>query len=66
MCIRDSFPRFTADAQQGAAQFLLDLQAIVDAGPDAFGSDAVGVLLSGALLMVDAWASGECEAFFMV
>jgi hypothetical protein len=60
------FPRFTADAQQGAAQFLLDLQAIVDAGPDAFGSDAVGVLLSGALLMVDAWASGECEAFFMV
>ncbi|MDO8361322.1 MAG: M28 family peptidase [Actinomycetota bacterium] len=59
------FPRFSNADQAGAAKFLADLQGIVDAGPAAFGGDAIGILLNGSLLMVNAWATGPCEAFFM-
>ncbi len=44
-------------------QFLEDLQAIVDAGPDAFDDDAVGTLLSGSAGIVSALSTGECDGF---
>ena len=45
---------FPPDQQVTIAQFYLDLQAIVDAGPEAFDAEAVGTLLGGAANMVGA------------
>lgn len=44
-------------------QFLEDLQAIVDAGPDAFDDAAVGTLLEGSVGIVSALSTGECDGF---
>ncbi len=44
-------------------QFLADLEAMVDAGPDLFGASAVSTLLSGSAALVDALTTGECDGF---
>jgi hypothetical protein len=52
-------PGYQADGEQ----FLADLEAMVDAGPDAFDDAAVGTLLGGSAALVEALASGECDGF---
>jgi hypothetical protein len=50
-------------AQEAAAeQFLIDLQAVVDAGVDAFDDAANTTLLGGAVDLVSALAEVECDA----
>lgn len=44
-------------------QFLADLEAMVDAGPDRFGAAAVSTLLSGSAALLDALTTGECDGF---
>jgi hypothetical protein len=44
-------------------QFLANLQAMVDAGPDAFDDTAVATLLGGSSGLVSALASGPCDGF---
>lgn len=57
------FGRFSAPDQATAEQFLADLETIVDAGPEAFDDDAVGVLLQGSVALVRALSTGECDGF---
>jgi hypothetical protein len=45
------FGQFTPEEQVTSEQFLIDLQAIVDAGPDAFDGAAVSAMLSGAVAL---------------
>ena len=51
------------DAEDLAEQYLSDLEAIVDAGPDAFDGAANGILLVGAVGLVSALAAGSCDAY---
>ena len=44
-----------------AEQFLVDLGAVVDTGPDAFDGAATVVLLEGAGRFIEALAQAECE-----
>lgn len=46
-----------------ARQFLVDLQAVVDAGPDEFDDFANDVLLRGAVDLVFAFAGGPCDPY---
>ena len=48
-------------AQATYEQYHLDLIAIVDAGPEAFNEEAIGILLSGAVAMVDALTKAPCQ-----
>ena len=57
------FGRFSSAAEASSNQFLADLQAIVDAGPAAFGDESVGVLLGGSVGFVEALTDGECDGF---
>jgi hypothetical protein len=57
------FPRFDAEGQVTASQFVADLGAIVDAGPAAFDDAAIGTLLSGTIAIVELWSTGECDGF---
>ena len=57
------FERFSPDAQATAEQFLIDLQAMVDAGEQAFDDAAVSTLLGGSVDFVEALSSGECDGF---
>ena len=57
------FPRFSDEDEETANQFVEDLGAIVDAGPDAFDGAAVSALLTGTVSIVTAWATGECDGF---
>jgi hypothetical protein len=50
-------------ARAAIAQYLIDLQAIVDAGPAAFDDVADGILLGGAVVLVSALEELECDAF---
>ena len=50
------------EAQGVYEQYRLDLHAIIDAGLDAFNLDAVGILLSGAVALVDALTHAPCQA----
>ena len=59
----DDFDRFSDADRAAAEQFVVDLQAVVDAGPAAFDDTAVGVLLSGSITLVSAWENGECDGF---
>ena len=59
------FGRFSDADRAAAEQFVVDLQAIADAGPDTFDDTAVGVLLSGSITLVSAWESGECDGFLV-
>jgi hypothetical protein len=60
---QQDFGLFTPDQQVAAEQFLIDLRAIVDAGPDAFDAGAIGTLLGGAAALVSAFADVECDPF---
>jgi hypothetical protein len=55
----DLLPDYAARGEQ----FLADLEAIVDAGPDAFDDQAVGTLLAGSASLVDALANGPCDGY---
>ncbi len=60
---QQDFGLFTPDQQVASEQFLIDLRNIVDAGPGAFDSGAIGTLLGGAAMIVSAFASVECDPF---
>jgi hypothetical protein len=60
---RPDFHRFGPAGQAASEQYVTDLQAIVDAGPEAFGDAAIGTLLAGAAAYVDALTQGECDGF---
>jgi hypothetical protein len=51
------------DSRAAIEQYLVDLQAMVDAGEEAFDDDAVSTLLGGAVEVVEALAAGECTGF---
>jgi hypothetical protein len=53
------FPGYEAEGEQ----FLADLEAMVDAGPEAFDDEAVGTLLGGSAALVDALTTGECDGY---
>lgn len=57
------FGRFTPAQQVASEEFLVALQAIVDAGAGAFDNAAVGTLLGGAGALVSLLASQECDPF---
>jgi Zn-dependent M28 family amino/carboxypeptidase len=48
------------DGGVAATQLLIDLQAIVDAGPDAYDDAAGGAVLGGAAALVTGLANSEC------
>ena len=54
------FDEFNAAGQAAAKTFLPQVQALVDAGPDAFDDTAVGTLLGASAAFVEALASGGC------
>ena len=55
--------RFPAPGQATVTQFLADLQAMVDAGPEAFDDADVGVLLGGSAALVELLSQGDCDGF---
>ncbi len=57
------FGLFTPDDRAKSEKFLVDLHAIVDAGPSEFTSVSVGTLLSGSLDYVSALATGNCHGY---
>jgi hypothetical protein len=50
------------EARAAVEQYLIDLQAIVDAGPVAFDDVAEGTVLGGAAVLVSALAELDCAA----
>ena len=60
---RADFYRFGPAGQAASEHYVADLQAIVDAGPEAFDDAAIGTLLAGAAMYVDALTQGECDGF---
>lgn len=60
---QDDFDLFDADAQASAEQFLTDLEAMVDAGAEAFDDAAVSTLLGGSVDTVEALSTGVCDGF---
>lgn len=54
---------FPPDQQVAIAQFQLDLQVIVIAGPEAFDAQAVGTLLGGAAMLVSSLSALECDPY---
>lgn len=63
MAAQSDFGLFTPQEQVAVEQFLLDVQAIIDAGPDAFDNAAVATLLSGASFLVSTIRTLECDPF---
>jgi hypothetical protein len=57
------FGLFAPEARAASEQYLIDLQAIVDAGPDEFDDVANGIMLGGAVVLVGAFGEIECDAF---
>ena len=57
------FSRFSAADEAASQQFLTELSAIVDAGPEAFDDEATGTLLEGSVGIVSALSTGECDGF---
>jgi Peptidase family M28 len=57
------FLRFSEPGRAESDQFVTDLGAIVDAGPNAFDDAAIGRLLTGTIAIVELWSSGECDGF---
>jgi Zn-dependent M28 family amino/carboxypeptidase len=55
--------RYAAADQAVVEQFLVDLDAVVADGPEAFDGADVGVLLSGSATLVDLLTEGTCDAF---
>lgn len=54
---------FPPDQQVTMAQFQLDLEAIVDAGPDSYDAEAVGAVLGGAAMLVSALRALDCDPY---
>ena len=54
------FSSLGAEGEALSTQLLVDLQALVAAGPDAFTDESIGTLLGGAAGFVDALTMGEC------
>lgn len=54
------FGLLPGDGAATATQFLVDLQAIVDAGPEAYDDAAAGTVLAGAAVLVNGLAETEC------
>jgi hypothetical protein len=54
---------FPPDQQVAIAQFQLDLQVIVNNGPEAFDAGAVGTLLGGAAMLVSALSALDCDPY---
>jgi len=54
------FSSLGAEGEALSTQLLVDLQALVDAGPDAFTDESIGTLLGGAAGFIDALTMGEC------
>ncbi len=59
----EDFDLFDAAAQATAEQFLIDLNAMVDAGEAAFDDAAVSTLLGGSVEIVEALSTGTCDGF---
>ena len=59
----EDFDLFDAAAQESAEQFLVDLNAMVDAGEAAFDDAAVSTLLGGSVEVVEALSTGTCDGF---
>ncbi len=57
------FSRFSDADRVVSDQFVADLGAIVDSGPDAFDDRSVGPLLGGTAAIASLWAGGECDGF---
>lgn len=57
------FDRFSTADEAASQQFLEDIGAVVDAGPEAFDDAAISTLLEGSVGLVTALATGECEGF---
>ena len=57
---QSDFSSLGAEGEALSTQLLVDLQALVDAGPDAFTDESIGTLLGGAAGFVDALTMGEC------
>jgi hypothetical protein len=57
------FRRFPAAGRAFADQFLGDLEAMVEMGPEAFDDDALGTLLGGSAEVVSLLAASDCDAF---
>ena len=55
--------RFPPDIKATLDTYRTDVQAMVDAGPDAFDGDAISTLLGGAVQLVDALTKLPCDAF---
>lgn len=60
---RPDLGRFEAADQAVVEQFLVDLDAMVAAGADAFDGTDVGALLAGSAALVDLLTEGECDSF---
>lgn len=58
------FSRFTPEGGQAAARFLVDVRTMVEEGPDAFGDEALGILLGGSAAMVAQLTQTACDGFF--
>ena len=54
------FALLPGDGPATAAEFLIDLQAIVDAGAEAYDDAAGGIVLAGAAALVNGLAEAEC------
>jgi hypothetical protein len=52
---------FPAEAAASTEQYYADLQAIVDAGPEGFNDEAVGIMLGGAVTLVSALTELPCS-----
>lgn len=57
------FSRFSDLDRVVSDQFVADVGAIVDAGPDAFDDGDVDRLFAGSLGIVQQWSAGECDGF---
>jgi hypothetical protein len=60
---KPDFALLGAEQQATSEQYLIDLQGVVDAGPDAFGNAANAILLGGAAQFVTALRDIECDPF---
>jgi Zn-dependent M28 family amino/carboxypeptidase len=54
------FASLGAEGEAVGTQLLVDLQALVAAGPDAFTGESIGTLLGGAAGFIEALSSGTC------
>ncbi len=59
----EDFGLFPADTRATVEQYLVDLEAMVDAGEAAFDDAAVSTLLGGAVEVVEALTLGDCTGF---